>query len=343
MSKPDHLQRTTADPRDKSLHTVILQHIQDVNDTTRIFRLGIPRDSPPIRFLPGQWLDVYIPGVETAGGFTITSTPQQARLAHPPVGEGEDSAGEKKAPPKREEGPFLELAVQKSPENPPAAWLYGSSSAIIGQELRVRVGGGFVWPPPGINVRSLRRVVFVAGGVGVNPLVSMLSSLASSSSSSAAAPALEVRFLYSAKDPGVSEGSAGRNARNILFLERIAQVFHEGRVKGELEVFLTGGDTEEDADTDGEKGDKDRITVAGRDNETKDGNNDQGNFTIAFHQRRCTVDADVAKAVGNPRFAVVYVCGVPTMTDDFVAKLTGGEAEGGLSIEPHRVLCEKWW
>ncbi|KAK5627264.1 hypothetical protein RRF57_002979 [Xylaria bambusicola] len=339
MSKPDHLERTAADPRDKSLHTVILQRIEEVNDSTRIFRLGIPRDAPPIRFLPGQWLDVYIPGVETAGGFTITSTPREARLAHPPMGENKYSAGENRASPKREEGPFLELAVQKSPDNPPAAWLYGSPSAIIGQELRVRVGGGFVWPPPGINVRSLRRVVFVAGGVGVNPLVSMLSSLASSP----ATPALEARFLYSAKDPGVSEGSASRNARNILFLERIAQVFHEGRVKGELEVFLTGGDTKESAGMDGEKGDEDRIAVAGGDNGTKDGDDDQGNFTIPFHSRRCTVNTDVAKAVGNPRFAVVYVCGVPTMTDDFVAKLTGREAEGGFGMEPHRVLCEKWW
>ena len=75
---------------------------------------------------------------------------------------------------------YLELAVQRSPDNAAAAWLWqeddgsgGDRHGLLGRELRVRVGGSFVWPPPGVNVRALRRVVFVAGGVGVNPLMSM--------------------------------------------------------------------------------------------------------------------------------------------------------------------------
>ncbi|KAI1349510.1 hypothetical protein F5Y01DRAFT_288896 [Xylaria sp. FL0043] len=382
-SKPDHLERTAAEPRDKSLHTVVVKQVEQVNDTTRVFRLGILRDSPPIRFLPGQWLDVYVPGVEKAGGFTITSTPREARLAHPPPPEPEGATSEaqgtyeKKDETAKAEGPYLELAVQKSPDNPPAAWLWqdadvdggegpGSSSnpissSIAGSEVRVRVGGGFVWPPPGINVRSsLRRVVFVAGGVGVNPLVSMLCSLASSSSSSPGTGTgtgdLEVRFLYSVKDPGVGgsngKGRRCRKARNVLFLERIARVFREGRVKGQLEVFLTGADTdpahagegqgEKDAaktSVDGEGSEAAGIIVDGGGNEE----GKKGDFAISFRSRRCTVEDDVAAAVGNPRFAVVYVCGVPTMTDEFVAKLTARENEGGIGMEPHRVLCEKWW
>lgn len=31
----------------------------------------------------------------------------------------------------------------------------------------IRVGGSFIWPPPGINVTSIERLVFVAGGVGI--------------------------------------------------------------------------------------------------------------------------------------------------------------------------------
>ncbi|KAI0798884.1 hypothetical protein GGR55DRAFT_693094 [Xylaria sp. FL0064] len=368
-SKPDHLERTAAEPRDKSLHTVGIKHIEQVNDTTRIFRLGIPRDSPPIRFLPGQWLDVYVPGVEKAGGFTITSTPREARLAHPPPTEPEGATSEagvkddeKKHETAKVEGPYLELAVQKSPDNPPAAWLGDNSisSPIIGREVRVRVGGGFVWPPPGINVRSsLRRVVFVAGGVGVNPLVSMLCSLASSSPVGTTGD-LEVRFLYSVKDLGVSvsddaggsngkKGRRCRKARNVLFLERIARVFREGRVKGQLEVFLTSADAdpahggeskrEKDGAKDGEGSEEDGIVVDGEDEEGKG----KSDFTIPFHSRRCTVEDDVATAVGNPRFAVVYICGVPIMTDEFVAKLTARENEGGIGMEPHRVLCEKWW
>lgn len=204
----------------------------------------------------------------------------------------------------------------------------------------MRVGGGFVWPPPGINVRSLRRVVFVAGGVGVNPLVSMLSSIATTTT--ATAP-FDVHFLYSLKDPlrssGEGEGKANRReARRMLFLERIARLFREGRVKGRLEVFLTGGKDGEER-----KGGEDGIVCDG--GQGKGEQNEGSGFTIPFHARRCTVEDDVTKALGDTpadrRFAVVYVCGVPTMTDEFVAKLT--DREKGLGMEPHRVLCEKWW
>ncbi|KAI1822829.1 hypothetical protein F4861DRAFT_531968 [Xylaria intraflava] len=327
-SKPDHLERTAAEPRDRSLNTVIVEHVEQINATTRIFRLGIPQGSPPIHFLPGQWLDVYVPGVKTAGGFTITSTPQEARLPHPSRSSPDNSPGADiplrdmgaHAP----QGPYLELAVQKSPDNPPAAWLWRDDPPVtlIGARLRVRVGGSFVWPPPGIDVRALRRVVFLAGGVGVNPLVSMLSSLGTAGAD------LDVHFLYSLKDPGPA-----RDARGMLFLDRIAAVFREGRVRGRLRVFLTsgvGGDV-------GAKGEDGVIACRGAGDEA-------GAVGIPFHARRCALQ-DVVEAVGSTpaerRDAVVYICGVPTMTDEFVARLTGHE--DGIGMEPHRVLCEKWW
>lgn len=61
----------------------------------------------------------------------------------------------------------MELAVQKSPSNPPAAWLWRPREEILGKELSVRVGGSFVWPPSGIDIEEIRNVVFVAGGVGI--------------------------------------------------------------------------------------------------------------------------------------------------------------------------------
>lgn len=101
--------------------------------------------------MPGQWLDVYVPDIEKAGGFTITSPP---RYAVPP-------------PAQPDRKPYLELAVQKSPDNPPAAWLWQPVEDIIGRELMVRVGGSFVWPPPGVDIESITRAVFIAGGVGI--------------------------------------------------------------------------------------------------------------------------------------------------------------------------------
>ena len=38
---------------------------------------------------------------------------------------------------------------------------------ILGTEIEVRVGGSFVWPPPGIDTSRVQKVVLVAGGVGI--------------------------------------------------------------------------------------------------------------------------------------------------------------------------------
>ena len=38
---------------------------------------------------------------------------------------------------------------------------------IKGQELQIRVGGSFVWPPPGLDGDQIQKVVLVAGGVGI--------------------------------------------------------------------------------------------------------------------------------------------------------------------------------
>jgi hypothetical protein len=131
----------------------------------------------PFAFLPGQWLDVYIPSISQAGGFTITSTPADAQPLPSPEpmvvqGGSEPLSGQHEeigVPPIDANGrlPYIELAVQKSPSNPPAAWLWRPQEEILGKELSVRVGGSFVWPPDSIPMDQIRKVVFVAGGVGI--------------------------------------------------------------------------------------------------------------------------------------------------------------------------------
>ncbi|ORY71747.1 uncharacterized protein BCR38DRAFT_417896 [Pseudomassariella vexata] len=290
-----HLERTAAEPRDKSLNTVIVKQIDEINESIRLFRLEVPKDVPVIRFLPGQWLDLFPPSISKPGGFTLTSTPAQAAsfVADSPPG-------------------YLELAVRKSPDNPAAAWLWQDpSSSILSSEIRVRVGGSFVWPPPAINVRSLRKVIFVAGGLGVNPLVSMLGAIAEKGD---AHTHLEVKFLYSMKDPG-----GERETDKMLFLDRIANIFASEKVKGELKLFLTGGEEEKGVVSCNE-------------------------VDVPFWGRRMN-EGDVEAAVGeaDKRFSVVYVCGVPDMTDGFVTRLTATEKGMGMGMETRRVLCEKWW
>ena len=245
--------------------------------------------------MPGQWLDTYVPEIPKPGGFTITSPPSKAQRGFDPD-----------AP-----APYLELAVQKSPDNAVAQWLWQPTESILHSQLRVRIGGSFVWPPPSIDPSTLKKVVFVAGGVGINPLISILSHIAGTGGD---APPYDVQFFYSLKDPGPD-----READSMPFIERLASIFSREKVKGSLHLFLTGGEQDAGGDS----------TVLAC-----------NELDLPFEKRRIT-QSDLTQAIGPDKASVVvYICGLPTMTDEFVEKLT---SPGGHALDPSRVLCEKWW
>ncbi|OCK81709.1 hypothetical protein K432DRAFT_442157 [Lepidopterella palustris CBS 459.81] len=303
-----HEERTASEHRDPDLHTVILDKIKPVNDRIRILRLAIKGQQRGIPFLPGQWLDVHVPGLRKAGGFTITSTPRDAVAT---------------------DSPFLELAIQDSPSNPPAAWLWKREEEILGQELSVRVGGSFVWPPPGVNLHQIKRVVFIAGGVGINPLISILSHIRQTDVSLD-----HLRCLYMTKIPRHNP-----KASDVLFLPRLLDIFHpsatgldtEGKQERErLELFFTGGPEGPFSFQDG------RFFLSEHDS-----------LSPGKELPHCTYfsrigDDDLRSAAGYSRkerqASLYYVCGPPNMTDhvvDFMRKQDGVDAD--------RVLCEKWW
>ncbi|TPX15174.1 uncharacterized protein E0L32_004732 [Thyridium curvatum] len=360
-SKTSHQERTAHEPRGEGLHTVILSRIDQINDTIRILRLSIPDGAPEIKltrlpltpsgqFLPGQWLDTFCPGVPKAGGFTITSQPSLARRPS-------SSSSSSPAAPAATAAGYLELAVQRSPDNPAAAWLWREDqSAILGRELRIRVGGSFVYPPVRRRhhhhlhqgaadeepvLLPHRRAVFVAGGVGVNPLVSMVAHIAEqqqqqrrrqgkasgggrSPDSDDGGVVVEVHLLYSMKDPGPGR----RDASKMLFVERLVGLFGRREVRGRMTLFLTGHDGE-DADGGGDPKQSDKA-VAGIGPD------------VPVLSRRIEL-SDIVAAMGGPGStdsAVVYVCGLPTMTDSLVEELTSAD---GLGMEKDRVLYEKWW
>ena len=97
-------------------------------------------------------VDVHIPSVETVGGYSITSTPHLLR----------------------ERGVFT-LAIQHS-SHPPTLWM--TSQCREGDTLSVRVGGDFVYDPtPSESCDSplmSRDLCLIAGGIGINPLMSIL-------------------------------------------------------------------------------------------------------------------------------------------------------------------------
>ncbi|MCJ1355224.1 MAG: hypothetical protein MMC33_005215 [Icmadophila ericetorum] len=288
-----HAERTALEPRESDIHRVILKRIDQVNHNIRLLRLGIPMrrsitasTSPnTFLFLPGQWLDVFIPGFEKPGGFTITSTPVDATSSSKSDG-------------------HLELAIQRSP-NPPAAWLSQPRDVILDKELFVRVGGSFVWPPPYSDLNTIKRVVFVAGGVGINPLISMLGHL----DKQHATNNFTINFIYTTRAPSTNVGE-------VLFITRLRQIFSQIRSPTSfLHLHLTGDH-------------KISLPPPGPD------------YEIPIIRQRPT-EKDLYEALGpeEERSGVVaYVCGPPAMTDSFVEILQAAKG-----MDRKRVLCEKWW
>ncbi|RKU41876.1 hypothetical protein DL546_003269 [Coniochaeta pulveracea] len=300
-TREGHLERTSHEPRDASLRNVTLAAVEEINRNIRTYRLEV-LGHDTIRFLPGQWVDLYVPTVPKAGGFTITSSPAQA-----------SSEG------------YVELAIKESPDNPVAAWLWRSISDIIGSTLRIRVGGSFIWPPVNIDISSLSKVVFVASGMGINPIISMLSWLHNQNDLG-----FEVEVLYSIRRDDVPI-----QAERLLFVERLVRMF-EGigqatgdtqgsrmarKLPGRLRIFLTNS---------GLSSQTYAIPCAALGKE----------LNTRCELRRMS-PRDVSEAVGADKdSALVYVCGVPAMTDEFIEYLI---SQDGAGMDMARVLFERWW
>ncbi|MFT4976260.1 MAG: ferredoxin-NADP reductase [Myxococcota bacterium] len=105
-------------------------------------RLQLTVSSPRFAFLPGQWIDLVREPDGSVGGYSMTNAPGE-------LGEG-----------------VIELGVRRS-KHPVTRWLH--DEAKVGDTVTVRGGqGSCVYAPaPG------DEVVFVAGGVGITPLLSM--------------------------------------------------------------------------------------------------------------------------------------------------------------------------
>ncbi|KAF7715411.1 Uncharacterized protein PECH_007905 [Penicillium ucsense] len=338
-----HELRTAAEPRQNRLYPVRLSHVEYANSSVRLLQLTLPRqdcddgqgnglDQEPFSFLPGQWLDVHIPSISTAGGFTITSTPADARVLpslDSPIDPPDDENPELSVSESRGREPFVELAVQDAPANPPAAWLWKPQEEILGKPLNIRVGGSFIWPPSVNDISAIKNVVMIAGGVGINPLISILAHLNNASSTS---PPLHVHLLYSSRlPPGHTAAHKSSESPSledlesqILFLARIRSIIRSQqqarRLRVSLDLFLTPASSSEQVSVEPPAD----LTIHSRRMERRD-------LFRAVHGQDGKLD---------PRESVAYVCGPPQMTDTMVEMLEiimG--AEGGKS----RVFYEKWW
>ena len=144
MSSSSHLERTGESTRDPAVKVCTVNHISDISPTTKLLRLLSDHVIP---FKAGQWVDFSIPGTDLVGGYSICSAPG----SNP-----------------------LELAVKCS-THPPAQWVH--TACKVGERVEVRVGGDVYMEEDG---GATKVVLLVAGGIGINPLLSIIKASAGS-------------------------------------------------------------------------------------------------------------------------------------------------------------------
>ncbi|RUO95894.1 hypothetical protein BC936DRAFT_142999, partial [Jimgerdemannia flammicorona] len=235
----------------------------------------------PFSFRPGQWLDVHIPDIPIVGGFSLTSSPSQ--FANPNT---------------------FEIAIKKF-DNPAAKWFH--TVAKRNDVVSIRVGGDFWYDP---QLDAGRHIVLIAGGVGINPIISIIATIADDARSidrqdPSHFPRLlphRVSLLYTAS-----------TVAELLFLDRIRGITERNPLIFAPPRFFVTRDTTATSPS----GDPDLVT-----------------------RRRITRDdvrtvlAGSSDAAVRPRF---FVCGPPPMTDAVVGWL------GEMGVEEGDVRFEKWW
>ncbi|KAK5883832.1 hypothetical protein CesoFtcFv8_020114 [Champsocephalus esox] len=70
--KMDHLERTAGNNRQNAMYPAEVRGIINESETVKRLRIAVP---PDFSFKAGQWVDLFIPGVEKVGGFSMCSGP----------------------------------------------------------------------------------------------------------------------------------------------------------------------------------------------------------------------------------------------------------------------------
>ena len=148
--KPTHMERTQGATRARDVSEVTVESVTQLSPSVKGFVMRAENEA--LSFKPGQWVDLLIPSVETVGGYSITSAPHLLR--------------EKRR---------FTLAIQHS-SHPPTLWM--TTQCREGDTLSVRVGGDFFYDPTPSNSCDSKAkscdLFLMAGGLGINPLVSIL-------------------------------------------------------------------------------------------------------------------------------------------------------------------------
>uniref|UniRef100_A0A9L0T262 Oxidoreductase NAD-binding domain-containing protein 1 n=1 Tax=Equus caballus TaxID=9796 RepID=A0A9L0T262_HORSE len=216
--KTDHLERTADVVRREVVSAAKV--CGTAYESPSVKRLRLLVADKDFSFKAGQWVDFFIPGVSVVGGFSICSSP---RLL--------------------EQERMIDLAV-KYTNHPPALWIH--NQCTLDSEVAVRVGGEFFFDPQPAD--TSRNLVLIAGGVGINPLLSILrhsADLHRAQADKGSGYAMgTVKLFYSAKN------TSELLFKNILdlvneFPEKIACSLHVTKqttqISAELKPYITEG------------------------------------------------------------------------------------------------------
>lgn len=121
--------------------------VKDLTPSIKELRLRLEHDQNGqcFNFKAGNWVDFFIDqdGVSKVGGYSMSSIPSDL--------------------------PELRLAVKAS-RHPPAQWCH--TFAKSGKRVKLTAGGSFYFDAE--EHGDLRHLTFIAGGIGINPIFSML-------------------------------------------------------------------------------------------------------------------------------------------------------------------------
>ncbi|XP_036123395.1 oxidoreductase NAD-binding domain-containing protein 1 [Molossus molossus] len=217
--KTDHLEKTANAVRQEVVSAAKVCGIANESPTVKRLRLLVADQD--FSFKAGQWVDFFIPGVSVVGGFSICSSPgllEQERV--------------------------IELAV-KYTNHPPALWIH--NQCALDSEVAVRVGGEFFFDPQ--PAAAAGNLVLIAGGVGINPLLSILRHsadlLRERADTGRGWETGTITLLYSAKN--TSELLFKKNILDLVneFPKKIACSFHVTKqttqISAELKPYITEG------------------------------------------------------------------------------------------------------
>ena len=112
----------------------------------RTKQLDLMIDGPGFNFLPGQWVDFYIPEIDQVTGYSMISSPLDL--------------------------PVVSLAVQLS-DSPAASFVHEQLEE--NNKIFIRSGGEVTWDA---SSEPTTNVLLLAGGIGVTPFMSMVRHLA---------------------------------------------------------------------------------------------------------------------------------------------------------------------